>query len=316
MKNLYVILLMATLLPAAPVRAEDASGYPSKPIRFIIPFDPGTSSDQVGRILSKLAEPHLGASIQAVNRPGGGGGTGFTSIKNAKADGYTIGMGTASLAGHKVHGNLDFDHNDVETPIIVHFDPPLMSVAANTPFNTLAEFIHEAKRRPGELIIATGVPGTNLYVGVADFMAQAGIDLRIVPCGGGGAQPAILAGGGHVDACLSSPIESRAQIEAGNIRPLVYFNTTRHVGMPDIPSLDEEGYKATVFGVRGIITPKGVPVEILQKIHDAFKAAMDDPAYKEFVEKSSSLVLYAGMEDAKGIYTQQQAAFAAAAGMK
>ena len=316
MKKLFSALLMFTLLSTALSRAEDVSAYPSQPIQFIIPFDPGTSSDQIGRLLAQLAEPYLGVSIQSVNKLGGGGAMGFTYIKNSKPDGYTMGMGTANLAGHKVYGNLDFDHNDVETPIVVHFDPPLMSVAANAKFKTLKEFIDEAKRRPGELSIATGVPGTSLYVGTVDFMAQAGIDIKIVPCSGGGAQPAILAGGGHVDACLSSPLESRAQLEAGNIRPLVYFNTERHDRMLDIPSLSEEGYKATVFGMRGIITPKGVPIEILQKIHDAFKAAIDDPPYKDFVDKTSSIVMYAGMDDAKSIYDQQQAAFTAAAGMK
>ena len=316
MKNLSVVALMSAMFLAAPASAEDVSAYPSKPIQFILPFDPGTASDQIGRVLSRLAEKHLGAAIQVVNKPGSGGGMGFTYIKNAKPDGYTIGMGTANLAGHKVYGSLDFNHHDLETPIVVHFDPSLMSVSATSDFKILKEFVDAAKERPGELTIATGVPGTTLYALTVDFMAQAGIECKLVPCSGGDAQPPILAGGGHVDACFSSPIASRAQIEAGNIRPIVYCNTNRHKGMPDIPSFAEEGYKATIFGMRGVITPKGVPAGILQKIHDAFKAAMDEPAYRDFVDKSSSLVMYAGMDDAKSIYEQQQAAFAAAAGMK
>ncbi len=316
MKKLYTVLLVSTFLLMMPLRAEDASVYPSKPIQFIIPFDPGTSSDQIGRTLARLVETHIGTTIQAINKSGGGGGTGFTYIKNAKPDGYTIGMGTANLAGHKVYGNLDFDHNDLETPIVVHFDPSLMSVSTASKFKTLKDFVDEAKQRPGELSIATGVPGSTLYAVTVDFIAQAGIDVKLVPSSGGGAQPPILAGGGHVDACFGSPLESRAQIEAGNIRPLVYCNMKRHNRMPDIPSFGEEGYKATIFGMRGIVTPKGVPAEILQKIHDAFKAAMDEPEYTDFVDKSSTLVMYAGMDDSKSIYDQQQAAFVAAAGAK
>lgn len=316
MKKLHIVIFLFAALLTMPVQAEDASAYPSKTVQFILPFEPGTSTDQIGRLLARLAEPYMGTTLQVVNKPGGGGATGFTYIKNAKPDGYVIGMGTANLAGHKVYGNLDFDHNDVETPIVVHFDPSVMSVTATSKYKTLKDFVDEAKRRPGELSIATGVPGTTLYALAVDFTIQTGIDVKVVPSGGGGAQPPVLAGGGHVDACFASPLESRAQIEAGNIRPIVYFNTERHTGLPDIPSFNEEGYNATIFGMRGVITPKGVPTEILQKIHDAFKAAMDEPAYKEFVDQTSTIMIYAGLEDAKGIYDQQQKAFVAAAGVK
>ena len=309
-KSIFIVLALALCLVCFVARSGEK--YPTRPINLIIPFDPATASDEIGRLIARLAEPHLGGKFQIINKPGGAGALGFSEIHNARPDGYTIGIGTTNLAVQKMSGHLPFDHNDVETVIIFHIGPSLFAVSATSNFHNLEDFINEAKNRPGQLTLATGTPGSVLYTVARDFMNQVGIDVKIVPCAGGGAQPAILAGGGHVDACFASPIEARSQLDAGNLRSIAVYLDKKLDNMPTVPSFPDLGLTATVFGFRGIITPKGVDREILEILHDAFKKAMEEPTYKEYVNKSATSIIYAGLDDSKVMYDQQKEAFAAA----
>lgn len=312
MKNFIASILFGIAVLIIP---DDgiAIEYPNKTIQMVVPFDPGSSSDQVGRLLAKLAEPYLGTKIQTVNKPGGSGALGFTYIKDAKPDGYVVGMAIPNLVSHKIYGNLSFDHNDVEFILIFMVDPMLINVSSKTLFHNLSEFIAEAKRRPGELTLAAGGPGSASNIAIRDFMRQAGINIRVVPCGGGGTQAPIMAGGGHVNACISTPSEARAQMEAGNIRPLVSYTDERLSNYPEIPSFTDEGYIARVIVARAIIVPKETPLEIRVKLHDAFKEALDNPEFKEYIENNSSTIFYKGLDEAKKLYDSLKEVFEATA---
>lgn len=290
-----------------------AEEYPVRPIQFIIPFDPGTASDQVGRFIVSLAEKESSLKFVITNRPGGAGAVGYTVIRSTRPDGYTIGLGTSTLASHKVYNNIDFDHNDVETVLIFHSEPFILCVPAKSAYKTLKDFVDDAKERPDALTIATGAPGGMIYVATTDFLSQAGIRVRIIPSSGGGAQPAIQAGGGHVDASLTSIMEAQAQIDAGNLRALALYANERVERLPDVPSLAELGYSTPIKGIRGIIAPSGTPREYLRVIHDAFKKAMDTPEYRSFVTGNSGIVLYGGFEDARKLLDVEQQAFRNAA---
>lgn len=310
--SLAAYLLFCFAVTSSVIEAS-ASEYPGRPIEMVIPFDPGTDSDLVGRLAAELAQEYLGTKIIISNKPGGGGAAGFTYIRNAKPDGYLIGMGTSNLVSHKIFGNLPFDHNDVEIVLLIHTAPIVLCVPVNSEFHTLDDLMTAAKKRPGNVSWATGGQGSILHAATVDFMRNAEIKLKIVPSGGGNAQPVLFASGGHVDASFTSIVPAKGQLEAGLLRPLAVYGHSRIGVLPDVPTFGELGYPVQVNGIRGIITPPGVAEEKLKILHDAFEKAIERQEYIDFVTNGSGIVLNASGNDAMKLLETQKKAFEAVA---
>lgn len=311
MLKIFISILLSSIIYAVVYDTGNASEFPNKQIQLIIPYDPGAGTDRVGRLIARLVEPYLGVKIQVINKSGGSGARGFTYVKNSKPDGYVIGMTMTNLATHKIFGNLDFDHHDVETIILFHTDPAFIGVSTKSKFTNLRDFVEEAKKRPGGLSLAASAPGGVSNIASKDFFKQAGIDVKIVPSTGGGVQSTVLVGGGHVDACFASILDVLPQIEAGNVKPLAVYMDQRYDKMSEIPSFVEEGYIPKIYAYRGIIAPKGTPRAIQIKLHDAFKKAADEQAFINFADKNFSYVIYKDQNDANSLYDElQQAATA------
>lgn len=304
-KRSIIYLLLCCLLQAISVGI--AAEYPNRPIEFVIPFNPGTSSDLIGRRIAEITQKYLGVKFIINNKPGGTGANGYAYIHSSKPDGYTIGIGTSTLVAHKIFGNSPIDHNDVEVVILNDSEPRVLCVPANSKYQSLEEIIDDAKRIPGK--ITWGTSSGTLLTASGDFFRAAGIEVKVIPSGGGGVQSTLQASGGHVDMSFTGLVEAKAQIEANLLRPIAFYSHTRSDIYPDVPTFMEYGYPVRFLHVRGIITPPGVEKDKLEILNDAFKKAVDSEEFKEFCSKNSSEILGVSFEDARRVLDDLEAAF-------
>ncbi|NLA12407.1 MAG: tripartite tricarboxylate transporter substrate binding protein, partial [Firmicutes bacterium] len=282
--------------------------FPSKNITMIIPFDPGTSSDQSGRMIAQLAEDILGKKIVIVNKPGSAGAVGYEELAKAEPDGYTISFATSTLVTHKLLGNLDFNHNDVAPILTFLLDPSVVAVHADSEINDFEEFVEYAKNNSGTTH-GTGAPGGMLHIASLAVEDATGIEFDLVPAGGGGATPALQLAGNHIDSAILSVGESNAQFEAGNIKILAVIAPERVEPYLDVPTMKELGYDVELGTLRGLIAPKGTPDEILSALHDAFKQASETDEWKQFILTQGGSYVYSGLEDCKELLDKQEVVF-------
>lgn len=304
-KRCIIFLLVCCLAPAFSLGI--AVEYPNRPIELVIPFSAGTSSDLIGRRLAEIAQKHLGVKIIINNKPGGTGVTGYAYIHSSKPDGYTIGTGTSTLVSHKVFSNSPVGHNDVEVVILSDTEPRILCVPASSKYQTLEEIIDDAKRIPGK--IKWGTSSGALLICSGDFFRAAGIDVKVIPSGGGGVHSAIQASGGHVDMSFTGMFEVKAQIAANLLRPIALYSYTHSDVYPGVPTFMEHGYPVRFPHVRGIITPPGVEKYKLEILNNAFKKAVESDEFKEFCASNSSEILGISFEDAKKVLDDLEAAF-------
>ncbi|HZK18125.1 MAG TPA: tripartite tricarboxylate transporter substrate binding protein [Clostridia bacterium] len=287
----------------------DETNFPEKSLTMIIPFDPGTASDQSGRMLASLAEKELGQKIVIVNKPGSAGAVGYSELANSKADGYTICSITSTLVVHKLLGNLEFDHNNVETVLTFQLDPCILAVNAESDYGDLNDFIDYAKANPGKVTHGTGAPGGIINVASLAMEDTTGIDFNIIPAGGGGAQPAVQLAGGHIDSAMTTFGDAGAQIDAENVRVLGIMAPERVGKFPDIPTFGEMGYDVNLSLLRGVAAPKGTPQEVLEVLSEAFTKASETQEFQDFLLKQGAAYTYSSLDESKQLYDEQAEVF-------
>ena len=260
--------------------AARAQTYPSKPIRFIVPFPAGGATDAVARVIQPQLEKLLGQTVVIENRAGAGAVIGLDAVAKAAPDGYTIGIGPAGAMS--VNPAMQ-----VKMPFDVRKDLAAISNLAETPFilgaastlkaNSLAEVIAQAKAAPGSLSIGHGGNGTSMYFTALLFVTMADVKIGLVPYRG----TALVANdliGGHIGLGIVDPPPSQSAIRDGRIKGLAISSKRRFGFFPDIPTFDEQGLKGyEVSGWFGIVAPAATPPEIIAKLNAAVVAALRDP---------------------------------------
>ena len=177
-------------------------------------------------------------------------------------------------------------------PLMAASDPTVLVVPAESPWKSVAEFVADAKKRPGEISVSSsGIYGT-LHMAMEIFAHAADIKLRHVPFAGGGpALTALL--GGHVQALASGPGPVIPQISAGKLRPLAAWGDKRHAALPDVPTFKELGYKDVEFYIwAGVFAPKGTPEPVLAKLRDTLRASVNDGDFKAAMDKLETPVVF------------------------
>jgi tripartite-type tricarboxylate transporter receptor subunit TctC len=275
----FVCLFMVSAMLFAGGKGEAGGAkYPTKSITMICPWAAGGGTDAILRAVSAAAEKQLGVTITVENRTGGGGAIGHAAIKNARTDGYTIGMITFELNSLPQQGLIDFTYKDYDPLIRVNADAATLTVKADAPYNTIKEFVDYAKAHPGEISIGNSAPGSVWHIGAGLLANETGIQVKHIPFEG--AAPAVTAlAGGHIQAVSVSLAEVKSQLDAGNVKVLGIMDTKRSALYPNIPTFIDEGYNITYATWRGIALPKGVDPAIKKILEDAFTAAMQDPAF-------------------------------------
>jgi len=284
-----VIILLAIFVSA--VGSQAAEWKPSKPIEFVAPFAPGGGSDVLARSIASIIESQklCPQPLLVVNRSGGSGLVGTTSVAQQKGNEYVLvtfipGQAQAALVAGK--GAATFREL---TPICnLALDEQLIVVKADSPLKTIKDIIAEAKKRAGELTIGGTGAGQDDQICQRVFERSAGIRMRYVPFKSGGeAVTALL--GGHVNMIWANPPEFVPQYEAKMVRPVAVAKATRMADFPDVPTLKEIGHNVTYFFYRGIMAAQGIPAETAAFYESMFKKLAESSAWKENYLKKYSL---------------------------
>jgi tripartite-type tricarboxylate transporter receptor subunit TctC len=275
-----VLVALLTLLFALPAAAE----YPERPLTIIAAYPAGGMVDIVGRPLAELMKKKYPKGVVVLNRPGGGGSVGTAEAMQAKPDGYTVTLATLStLVIQPQVNDLPYKTPDDYEPILnmISFYP-VLAVKADSPWKTVQEFLGAAKAAPGRLRVASPGETTSSHLSLEELTRRANVKVTHVPFSGWGeGSPALL--GGHVEAIVAQPGEVKPLVDGKKLRVLVVFQRTRHPMFPDAPTAKELGYDFAM-GVWFVLTaPKGTPAPIVKYLHDATKAAMDDPGFVSMI---------------------------------
>jgi len=270
--------LLATLLPAG-VWAQK-SDYPNKPVRVVVTFPPGGSSDAMLRLLAPRVGEKLGQQIVVDNKPGAGGNIGLTQVAKAPADGYTLGLGAAGAlaANASLYPQMPFDVLKDFQPITMVAAIPFVIVGSpNLPAKNLQQVIALAKAKPGQLSMGHGGNGTAMHLSTALFEQMADIKLVQVPYRGTGpATLDVLAG--QVPLAMSDLPAALQHIKAGKLVAYGVTTPQRLPMLPDVPTVAEAGlpgYDAT--GWFGLVAPAGTPAAVVTRLNAEFGAALRDP---------------------------------------
>jgi tripartite-type tricarboxylate transporter receptor subunit TctC len=279
-----VCLLLASGALFAKGGSEGGAAYPTKSISMICPWAAGGGTDAILRALSAAAEKQLGKTIAVENRTGGGGAIGHAAIKNAKPDGYTVGMVTFELNSLPQQGLIDFTYADYEPLIRVNADAATLTVKADAPYNSVKEFVEYCKKNPGKVSIGNSAPGSVWHIGAGLLANETGIEVKHVAFEG--AAPAVTAlAGGHIEAVSVSLAEVKGQLDAGNVKVLGIMDTKRSALYHNIPTFIDQGYQITYYTWRGLALPKGIDPAIKETLVKAFTAAIQDPAFVDQAKK-------------------------------
>ena len=253
------------------VAAEaQATAYPTKPIRLVVPFPPGGATDLIARAVAQKLGEAWGQSVVVDNRPGAGGNIGTELVAKAAPDGYTLEMGTVGThaINASLYAKIPFDHvKDFAPVILVAGVPNVLEVNPSVPVNSVQELIAYAKANPGKLNFASSGAGTSIHLSGELFKVMAGVQMTHVPYKG--SSPALQdLLGGQVQLMFDNLPPSLPQIKAGKLRALAVTSATRAPALPDVPTIAESGlpgFEASSWF--GILAPAGTPPAIIAKIN-------------------------------------------------
>jgi tripartite-type tricarboxylate transporter receptor subunit TctC len=304
-RTAWMIVLSCAVAVTLAVSASWAGEvFPNRTVTLIVPYPAGGATDVVTRPLAEGARKALGQSIVIDNRAGGGGAVGVGAIVGKKPDGYLLAVAVESLHRNSYINKLPFDTVKDLSPII-GFSGNLYGilVRADSPHKTLKDLLEHIKANPGKVsYMASGV-GTSGHIAMEELAVKAGnLKLSHVPSKGDQESSAALLGG-HVD-FISTSSGFIPLVEAGQLRLLAVYSSKRAKKFPNVPTVAELGYNVVQEAPIAVFGPKGMPADITKILHDAFKKAMDDPAFLGAMDKFQMPVLYMSTGDLAKYWAQ------------
>jgi len=271
---------LASIAIAALAQTAPPPAWPSKPVRVIVPFPPGGSTDAVVRIVAPKLGERLGQQVVVDNRPGAGGNIGLAALAKSDADGYTIGVGAAGglAANAALYPKMPFDAQKDFVPIslLAHI-PFVLVVPPTSPIKSVADLIAQAKAEPGKVSVGHGGNGTAMHLSVQLLKLMAKVDLTEIAYKGSG-PVALDVMGGQVPAGMLDLPSVLQQVKAGKVRALAVTGSTRLAQLPDVPTLAEAGvtgYEST--GWFGVVAPAATPPAIVARLQNEMRAVLSDP---------------------------------------
>ena len=274
--------LSAATVAAAPGALAQA-GFPSRPIKFIVPYPPGGATDLVGRLLAAKVQEAWGQTVVVENRAGASGMIGSEQVARSAPDGYTALVGiTTHIQNSAIFARVPYDPIKDFQPISqICLSYLVLVVKPDFPANNLKEFVALVKANPGKYSFASPGTGSLGHANIENFMNLAGIDLLHIPYKGAG-QAATDALAGQVNAMTDNLPSTLANIQSGKLRPLAVLALKRSPVLPDVPTYTELGYAGMGDGGWfGLVAPAGTPKEIIAKLNAAAHKAMAMPDYLE-----------------------------------
>ena len=268
-------ILGAAFVPLPAALAADA--YPSRPIRVISPFPPGSASDTISRVVLDQVAQNLGQPMVVENRPGAGGVLGFADVAKADPDGYTIVTSSTSMGtGMVLHKSLPYDPaKDLVSVAMFGVQPNLLVASSQDGFKTLADLVAAAKAKPGTLTFASAGVGSSSHMAGERLRLAAKIDVRHVPFKDNGLTEVMA---GRIDYYFIPLAAAASAIGSDKLTLLAVSSPKRVPLLPDVPSIAEAGYPAAEFNFWvGLSAPAKTPRTIVDTLHDATEKALLDP---------------------------------------
>lgn len=292
-----VIIAYSTILIAPIVSAAE---YPERAVQLIVPFSVGGGTDAVARAFAKAAQKQIPDGMVVINKPGAGGAIGWKYMMNAKPDGYTLGVVTVEMA-ILPHLNL-FNHTykDIVPIAQLNADPAAIIVRADSPYKTIEQLIANAKSRSGALSMGTSGNGTIYDLAAAAFEDKSKAKFNRIPFQGAG--PAIVALlGNQLDAIAASPGEVAQYLKSGDLRMLAVMADQRVAKFDTVPTLKEKGIDLSIGTWRGIMGPKGLSEEVVDRLKILVAKTAKDPDFRELLNAMNLGFVYADKRKFKAI---------------
>ncbi len=292
----FIILMLVFVLTASLAIAAE---YPSKPISFVVPWPPGGSTDVTGRALAEAVKKYLPQPVIVENKAGGGGTVGPILVVSKPADGYTLCSLPAVAVAIAWHmGKLNFNPIEDITRIIRYTGYVYgIVVRADAPWKSIQEFVTYVKANPNKITYGSPGVGSAAHLAMEEFSFLTGIKMVHVPYKGGAETNTALLGG-HVDSVCDSTGWAPL-VDSGKFRLLATYGESRPPRFSQAPTLREAGYDVTFPSPLEVVGPKGLPEQIVQKLHGAFKNAMGDEEYQSVLKKFDMPNLYLNPEDSE-----------------
>lgn len=280
MKTLIRITFAVVLATGMQAFAEN---FPTKPVRVIIAFPPGSATDIIGRVIMQKVAEYWGQNLLADNRGGAGGSIASAIAAKAAPDGYTLMINSLAHAVNpslfaKLPYNTTRDFAEI-TPLVGQ--PGVLVVHPEAPFKSLSDFLSEAKSKPGKITFAFAGVGSGTHLGLEKFKLASRIDVTAVSYKGSG-EVLIDVMGKHVDTYIAPISAAISYIRANRLRPLAVTTVKRSTQLPDIPTIGESGLPGFDFNIWfGLWAPAGTPAPVVNRIWADFARAGEDPRVRE-----------------------------------
>ena len=283
MKRFFLIRALLALVVALAPLAATAQQYPSKPIRLIVPFGPGSTADIIARQIGAALSRDLGQQVVVENKPGAGGTIGAAEAGRAPADGYTLVLGTVAshATGVLTMANVSFDPiRDFQPITLIANAPSMIVVHPSVPARTAAELVAYLKANPGTNFTSAG-PGTTAHLAGESFGAKTGVTLVHVPYKAVGQAIADTVGG-QVKMMVYQLAGLKGHIDGGTLRPIAAVSAKRIAALPDLPTVAETLIPGFDFAPWfGMMAPANTPRPIVQRLHASILKAMETPELKK-----------------------------------
>lgn len=278
------------------------AAYPEeRPITVIVAYSVGGGTDTFIRFFQKYAEQSLGQKLVIKNLPGAGCQIGWTTLANARPDGYTIGI--INLPSINIlmamRDNVGFEISNFKTICQNQADPMMLAVQPDSPFKNAAELVDYARSNPEKIVVGFDGPLSNNQLQWLAAAQKVGIETTNICYDGSGPTLTALLGG-HIDAAVPSSSSALPYIESGKLRSIGVFASERLDPLPNVPTFSEStGITVPSVGLscRGFAAPKGTPQEIIDFLEKAFKKALNDPVFLERAKKAGIPINYLGSKE-------------------